>query len=182
MLLTEATENAATKPLLESWEANERMRHLPPLEWIVRKFDGDLRPRLDLLYGSFAALAADDPRRPAIEEQLRAVCRAIDRFAEATRHTNRNHAPAALGERIQWAIQHAVSNLNSLDPNLFGRRYPVQTHERSRAEPVYAALLTVICQIERLTKLVRDVDTDIDERLLAGLVTLETPLRREPIA
>ena len=177
MLLTEATENAAAKPLLETWASNERMRHLPPLDTLVRRLDVDVRRRVNELYASFAAAP-----NAAIEEQLRCVCRALDRLADAARHGRANHAPSAIGERLQWSLQHAVTSLSSVDANLFGRRYPVQTHERSRAEQIVGGFVALLCHVEKLTVLVREVDRGIDERLLDGLVVLQQPLRREAIA
>jgi len=182
MLLTEATENATTKPLLETWSGNERMRHLPAIDSLTRKLDSDVRGRMNELHASFAALQNDHPRRAAIEEQLRCLCRAFDRLADAARHGRGNHVPAAIGERLQWSLQHAITELNSVDPNLFGRRYPVQTHERSKAEPIVGSFVAMLCQLEKLTALVREADPAIDERLLTGLVVLDPPLRREPIA
>lgn len=181
MLSTEATENAAAKPLLETWSANERMRHLPPLDWIVRKLDGDVRRRINELYACFAALPNDHSRRPAIEEQLRCVCRALDRLADAARHARAAHTNA-IGDRLQASLEHAVSAARSVDANLFGRRYPVQTHERSKAEPVVGGLLVTLCNVDKLVTLIREVDPSIDERLLAGLVVLDQPLRREAMA
>jgi len=182
MLLTEATENAAAKSLLETWSANERMRHLPPLDAIARKLDGDIRRRCNELYASFAALPNDHARRAAIEEQLRCVCRALDRLADAVRHARSNLTPNAIGDRLQSSLEHAVSAVRSVDANLFGRRYPVQTHERSKAEQIVGGLVATLCHVEKLTALIREADPHIDERLLEGLVVLEQPLRAEPIA
>src|SRR5438132_6943403 len=111
MSLTEATERTAAKPLLETWESNERMRHIPPLEWIARKLDADLRPRIETLYGAFASMPGDDPHRPATEEQFRVLCKAIDRLADCARHSRTNHAPGPIGDRLRWSLQHAASNL-----------------------------------------------------------------------
>jgi len=171
---TEVTETAAAKSLLETWGKNERMRHVPPIEWIAGKLDIDLRRRFEKLHASYAALPAGDPRSGTLEGELRALGRAIDRLADVARYSRAtNHAPSELGARLQWGITHAVSCLNSLDPNLFGRRYPFQTFERSKAEPLYAALLVVIDHVHRLTNMIRFVDTGIDEALLEGLVRPE---------
>jgi hypothetical protein len=165
MLATEP----ATHSLLETWGKNEVMRHVPPLDWIVRKLDGDLRARIGKIVAVFTAMAPDDPRHGAIESDLRLLCRAIDRLADAARHTRgQNHAPSDLPSRLTWSINHAVSVLGGLDASLFGRRYPFQTHERSRSEPVYAALLVVIQAAERTLPLIRAIDPGIDERLLGG--------------
>jgi hypothetical protein len=183
IVATEVPGQAAPKTLLETWGKNERMRHTPPIEWIVQKVDGDLRRRIGLLHGSFAALPSDDSRWTAIEMQFRGFCRAIDRLTETARHGRpASQPPTELGARIDWSINAAVASLNSLDPTLFGRRYPFQTFERSKAEPLNGALLAVIDRLHRLTPAIRAIDPGIDERLLAGLVRLQEPLPEKAIA
>ncbi len=174
IVATDVTEVPVAKSLLETWGKNERMRHVPPVAWMVDKLEGDLRRRIERLCAPFAAFPAGDPRATAIDAELRALCRAIDRLADSARYSRAaNHAPSELVARIQWGITHAVSCLNSLDANLFGRRYPFQTFERSKAEPLYAALLVVIDHVHRLTNIVRFVAPQIDEVLLEDLVRLE---------
>ena len=182
MTLTEATEKPATKPLLEVWGRNEIMRHVPLLDTLVRKLDDDVRHRVEKLWVSIAMLSHDDPRRGPIEDHARALCRAIDRLAETARHTRMHQPPNDLGDRLIWSVNHAISCLNSLDPALFGRRCPFHTFERSKAEPVYGAMVAMLAHVRNLTAIVRTVDPDVDGRLLDGLVTLEQPLRRDPIA
>jgi hypothetical protein len=84
--------------------------------------------------------------------------------------------------RVHWALDQAVSCVKGLDADLVGRRFPVQTFERSKAEPLYAALLVVIVSMERLTPIVRQMEPRIDERLLEHLVTLQQPLDSRPMA
>jgi len=182
MLATDAEEAAAGRSLLETWAKNEPMRHVPSAEWMSWKVDQDLRRRIDILFSPYATLAADDPRHSPLENEFRALCRAIDRLSDAARHLRNTHPPHDLGDRVAWSLNQAVSSLNSLDPHLIGRRYPFQTLERSRAEPVYGALLVVIQRVERVLTLVRAIDRNVDEHLLDGLVQLETPLRPQPIA
>jgi hypothetical protein len=183
MTLTEATEKPATKPLLlEVWGRNEVMRHVPTLDWIVQKLDRDLRARIHTLYAPVASLAADDPRRATIEDLLRSVCRAVDRLGDTARHSRAGNPPNDLGDRLEWSIGHAVSCLNTLDANLFGRRCPFHSFDRSKSEAIYGALLAVISAVHRLATLVRTIDPDVDLRLLDGLVKLEAPLREEPMA
>ena len=178
-LATEPTEKVPAKSLLETWGKNERMRHVPPLGWITEKLDVDLRRRLDKLCASFGS----QPSSEAVDIQLRGVCRAIDRLADAAKFSrSATHAPTEIGARINWAINHAVSALGSLDANLFGRRYPFQTLERSKGETLYGALLVVIDHVHRLTALARAIDPRIDERLLEGLVVLQEPLREQRMA
>jgi len=182
MLATDAEEAAAGRSLLETWGRNEPMRHVPSAEWMAWKVDHDLRRRIELLFSPFARLAADDPHRPALESEFRALCRAIDRLADTARHSRNNHPPHDLGDRLVWALTQASSSINSLDPHLIGRRFPFQTAERSKAEPLYGALLVVIQHVGRVLTLVRAIDPGVDEHLLDGLVKLETPLRTQPIA
>ncbi|MDQ6800286.1 MAG: hypothetical protein M3041_05550 [Acidobacteriota bacterium] len=155
------------------------MRHVPALGSIIEKLDVDLRRRIDKLVASIGA----QPSNEAADFELRGLCRAIDRLADAAKFSRpTNHAPAEIGARIIWAINHAVSSLGSLDANLFGRRYPFQTLERSKGETLYGALLVVIDHVHRLTALARKVDPSIDERLLEGLVVLQEPLREQRMA
>jgi hypothetical protein len=158
------------------------MRHVPSAEWMSWKVDQDLRRRIELLFTPYMTLAHEDPRRGPLESELRALCRAIDRLADVARHNRNHHQPQDLGERIASSLSQAVSNLDSLDPHLIGRRFPFQSAERSKAEPLYAALLVVIQHVGRVLTLVRAVDPNVDEHLLDGLVRLETPLRTQPIA
>jgi len=167
---------------LETWGKNERMRHIPSVEWIVWKLDYDLRRRIDKLLVSFTAMAQDDPRCGAIEVELRALCRAIDRFTDCVRHGRLGHAPQDLSQHISWSISQAASALHSLDSALFGRRFPVQTHERSKGEAIYGALLVILDHVNRVTPLIRAVDPSIDARLYEDLVQLEQPLRETPMA
>ena len=157
-LATELTDKPATHSLLETWGKNERMRHVPTVEWIVDKLDHDLRRRINVL--------ATSPTNEAIDAELKAVGRTIDRLADMAKHSRSPvQAPAEIAARLDFAITHAISCLNSLDPNLFGRRYPFQTFERSKAESIYGALLIVIDRTHRVTELVRSVDRSVDERL-----------------
>jgi hypothetical protein len=168
---------------LEVWAQNERMRHIPPVSWMIEKVDGDLRRRIEMEVSVFDSLASADPRHQPIEEVLRGICDAFDDLAEAARHGRGPlHPPAEIAHRIPWSINTALSALRNVDASMFGRRQPFHTFERSPAEAVYAALLVVIQQIERAVPLIREIDPAIDERLNASLVRLEEPMRAEPIA
>ena len=158
-LATELTDKPATRPLLETWGKNERMRHVPAIEWIIDKLDRDLRRRISILSSS--------TMNEAIDAELKVLCRAIDRLGDAAKHGRAaTQPPAEIGARIDFAVTHAVSCLRSLDPTLFGRRYPFQTFERSKAEFILGALLVVIDRVHRVTELVRSADPTVDERLL----------------
>lgn len=170
--------------MLEQWPNNERMRHVPTLAWVVEKLDQDIRRRLDKLLVPWSDVHPGDPRHAPIEAELRAVCRALDRVA-AVAHRGRgghHHPPNDLTHRIRWSLDHALQNLHAADADTFGRRFPMQTFERSNAEPLWGSLLAVIQHVQKLVPLIREIEPDIDERLYEGLVNLIEPLRREPMA
>ncbi len=181
MVATEAKEPGSTPALQETWAKNERMRHVPRLEWIVQKLDVDLRRRLDLLTAPFLSLPHDDPRHLAIENELRGLCRSLDRLADMVRHARASHAPHELVPRTIWGLEQALASMRSIDAATFDHRFPFHTFERSRAEPTYAALLLVMAHVDRLLPLIRPLDPRLDERLLEGLVSLERPLPTEPM-
>ena len=60
ILATEVTpqpdEKPAALPPLEAWATNERMRHIPSLEWMIRKIDVDVRKRLEILLSPVGSL------------------------------------------------------------------------------------------------------------------------------
>ena len=148
MLATEEpTPPAPARPpapgLLEIHAQNERMRHIPPLAWIVQKLDHDLRRRIEKLWLPYADLAASDPRAP----------RAGGRVPRALplHRPRRPTSPAATAAtRIRPTTSAAASagpstrpspNLNAADADTFGKRLPFQTLERSNNEPLWAAML-----------------------------------------
>jgi hypothetical protein len=190
MLATETAENgapastpapAAALPL-EIHAQNERMRHIPSTDWIVRKLEGDVRKRMDLLVDVLRALPNDDPRHADLEGPLRAFCRCLDRLADAARHGRNNHAPNEIGAHLRWSLEHATANFRGIDAETFGRRAPFHHFDRSRAEPVYGALLAVLAALDRTFEIARPIDPSLDERLYAHLVQLDPPMRKEAIS
>lgn len=191
MLATEeeGTPTPAPAPrasLLENWAENERLRHIPPVSWLVEKIEGDLRRKVEKLWLPYSDLPAHDPRHAPIEAELRALCKSLDRVSDVAsrriRGNGHHHPPNDLRHRIDWSFSHAVASLTSMDAATFARRFPFQTFERSNAEPLWAAVLTVIDHTHRLIERVREIDPNIDERIYEELVRLAEPLRREPMA
>ncbi|MDP9192208.1 MAG: hypothetical protein M3P06_10960 [Acidobacteriota bacterium] len=177
------SEPVAHASLLESHSQNEHMRHIPALPWIVQKLDVDLRRRIEKLWLPYSDLAASDPRHPALEAEIRALCRAIDRVgAIARHHRGHPHPPNDLASRVTWTINQTVGTLTGADATTFGKRFPFQTFERSNSEPLWAAMLAVIQHVQKLVPMVREIEPDIDERLDEDLVQLIEPMRRDPMA
>lgn len=180
MLATEPTQAAAERApagaLQETWSTNEKMRHVPTVEWMLRRVDVHLRGTTRHLTDVFVRMAPDDPRRSAFESGLGGVIRGLDRVADVARYSRHNGTNGDVVQRLETALEHAVANLRSLDADLIGRRFPFQTFERSKAEPLYGALLQTMWATDRLLALGREVDPGLDERLLSGLVSLENPV------
>jgi hypothetical protein len=181
--VVQPAESEPPKPLLEQWHSNERMRHIPRVHWMADKLDGDIRTRIEHACAAIESVPSDDPRRTAAGEVERTLCRALERLAEVAKH-NRGalHPPNELSRHISWSVQHAIASLRSADDDLIGRRYPFQTFERSKGEPLYGALLAVIDATQRLVEAARAIDANLDAALLEGLVHLSVPLRTEPMA
>lgn len=187
MLATEepthpAPEGDSTALPLETHATNARMRHVPSAEWLAAKLDGDVRRRLETLWLAASNLEHDDPHFPAVERELRLLCRALDHVAGIARHHRGHpHPPSDLGQHLRWSIDHTLAALRAPDET-FARRFPFHTGERSNAEPLWGCFLKVLWHINRLTELAREFNPSVDERLLEGLVQLREPLRLEPIA
>lgn len=169
---------ATDHPLLETWSQNESMRHIPALPWMTQKLEVDIRRRAEKLVHAYTASATGHALQHQLEDAFKAFCRALHRLAETAKHARGNaHPPAGdLASRVTWSITHAVAHLNMIDGATFGRRFPVQTLDRSKAEPVYAAFLVVLRELDRIVTVTRQVDPGIDERLLEGLVVLQEPV------
>lgn len=168
---------------LESWPHNEPMRHIPSLSWIIQKIDGDVRRRTERLWSSYADLPFSNPAHAQLETEFRALCRALERTATMARHhRTTGHPPNELGARITWQLNDVVAALRSVSSETFGRRFPFHTGERSSGEPLWSSVLAAIQRVQKVVELVRTVDPEIDERMYEGLVQLQEPLRREPIA
>src|SRR5207247_4843484 len=118
MLATEPTAETEAKrttlPPLETWANNERMRHVPNVDWMIRKIDSDFRKRIATLAASFANLTSADPHYAPIEKEFRALCKAIDRLTDAAKPTRHNGNGGDLSSRIDNALTQAAASLRSV--------------------------------------------------------------------
>ena len=172
------TPSVATPAHFEQHASNELMRHIPSLAWLCEKLDGDMRRRIDRISASVEGHVT-----PEIEEELRALSRALDRLADAAKHIRNNgHGPNEPLPKLRWSLNHALTCLRLADAATFARRAPFHTFERSKSEAIYGAFLVVIDHLGRVLDVVRPIDPGIDERLYEGLVKFEEPMREQPIA
>jgi hypothetical protein len=183
MLATEQTTELESKPapspaLLEEHASNEPMRHIPTLGWMCDKLDTDVRRRLEKLSASIETHATAEA-----ENELRALCRALDRLADVAKHIRVNgHGPTDALQKLRWSLNHALSCLRLVDAATFGRREPFHHFDKSKSELIYGAFLVVLVHVQRVTIAVRAIDPAIDDHLNEGLVRLNEPLREQPIA
>ncbi|MFZ2491542.1 MAG: hypothetical protein WA208_08655, partial [Thermoanaerobaculia bacterium] len=68
--MTTTPDEAKPSSMLEIWSKNERMRHVPTIEWMMQKLDGDVRRRVQHILASFDSLPGDHERRGGIEAAL----------------------------------------------------------------------------------------------------------------
>lgn len=184
-LATEAkpSDDKAAHPGLERLATNERMRHVMTAEWMVRKLDDDLRRRLDVVLAPLADLGSGDPRRESADGALVSLARSLERLCEAAKpHSGTPHPPHDPVARVRAALNNAVSASRGVDASSFGRRAPFHNFDRSKSEPVYGCMLSVLSHYDRLVEAVRTIDNSIDEPLHAHLVTLQKPLDPRPMA
>ena len=165
---------ACARSLLEQWPQNERMRHVPPIPWIIQKLDQRRPPphreaARPLLRRRLERSAA----RGAGRRAARALPLARPRRLRRRTRPRHGHAPNDLAVEVRWSLDHAVQNLNAADADTFGRRFPMQTFERSNAEPLWGAMLAVIQHVQKLVPLIREIEPDIDERMYEGLVNAQ---------
>lgn len=160
------------------------MRHVPPMDWVLRKLD-DFRERVDKL--GWAAFDAGRPvsaeQRDEIQSALRLVVRAVDNLASLAR---RGPAPrTAAMDDVRLALDHAfmaaISVIRSIDAVSFNRRSSEVDFHRAPGEPILAAVLVVLAHIRRVEQLVERVNPDLREMLLSKLVVSEHPVNEETL-
>ncbi|MEO8216032.1 MAG: hypothetical protein ABI718_03010 [Acidobacteriota bacterium] len=168
--------------------AHTRMRHVPPLSFVMDKIDNDYRRRALLLYdavfersGNQASEALD-----IIAAEFASLCRCIERIGELTRHGRLHHGPHETPrDRIQRAIEFAMDGLKGTDGENFGRRETIHSFDKSDGETIYAALLVVGFHLRQLTEKAAVFDPDIYADLMAHSVVQRHPVNEEvlkPIA
>lgn len=160
------------------------MRHVPPLEWVLRKLD-ELRERADKLWWAAfdAGREVTAEQREEIELALRLVAKSLDSLACVARH-----GPAARSgpaEDVRLAVEHAFSAATNavrpLDALSFNRRSSEVDFNRAPGEQVLGGVLVVLAHMREVERLVERVNPDLREMLLARLVILEHPVNEETL-
>ncbi|HVT42754.1 MAG TPA: hypothetical protein VMT00_00010 [Thermoanaerobaculia bacterium] len=159
------------------------MRHVPPLEWVVRKL-GEYQQRAETLHWAAfeSGRQADAELLAAAEQELKHLAGSVGRLIEAaSRHPKEIRSPEGLRARLEHFFSRALGSVQALDPSRLVLRSHYTEFQRSQGELVFAALLVVGDSIRRLTPLVARINPDVYELLLANLVTLQHPVNEETL-
>jgi len=135
---------------LEQFGTTERMRHIPPVEDLIRRLDLEVRKTIRAI---FERGSVEKPEiSPEVESHLKRLCRSIERVAEIARHGKPMPSSPNTDTRgkLESATANAVGALSVLDRVHFTQRTPFNSFERSRAEMLHSAVLIVIKQTREL--------------------------------
>lgn len=135
---------------IEQFGTTERMRHIPPVEDLIRRLDLEVRKTVRAI---FERGTTEKPEISAgVDARLKRLCRSIERVVEIARHGKPMASPANADIRgkIESATANAVGALSTLDRVHFTERTPFNSFERSRGEMLHSAVLIVIRQTREL--------------------------------
>ena len=166
--------------------ATETMRHVPPIDYLIFKIDGEYREQVDKLYGAAfeAGKIVDPEKRGSIEAGFRSICRSLERLGEIASHhrAGAHHSPQeVLRSRLDHAFLQAMKGLTTVKADDFGRRAPENQFEKSSSESLLFNVLATGAQIRKLIPLVAAANPDIYEMLLNRLVVKEHPIDDETL-
>lgn len=157
---------------IEQFGTTERMRHIPPVEDLIRRLDLEIRKTIRALFerGSTEKPAIS----PEVEARLKRLSRSIDRVVEIARNGKPMSSPpnTDIRGKIESAMANAVGALSALDRVRFTQRTPFHSFDRSRGEMLHSAMLIVIRQTRDLVDEVATTYPAIRE-LIASVPPLE---------
>jgi len=135
---------------IEQFGTTERMRHIPPIEDLIRRLDLEVRKTIRAV---FERGSSEKPEiSAAVDAHLKRLCRSIERVVEIARHGKPMGSPhnADIRSKIESATANAVGALSALDRLHFTQRTPFNLFDRSRGEMLHSAVLIVIKQTRDL--------------------------------
>ena len=153
---------------LENRLQNEKMRHVPPIEFMLDRIEGDYARRLRILAETIEE-RQDAPERAEAESQTLAACRWMIRAAECATHSKLNaHPSGSLRYVVGEFVRVTVEALHRIDGELFRRRMPFHRFERSEGEAVYLSFTAISFHIQRAVETVSRFDPAIHEKLFGA--------------
>jgi hypothetical protein len=165
--------------------SGEVMRHVSPL--------GDMQKRLEVFQERAlrlhrAAFESGNAPVPGKDEQIRDgfrhLCHSLDRFCEGARQGKTRQHPEDLKQKLDHAFVGARNALSHFDSTAFVQRVHDTEFHRSPGELAGSGLAVVGDHLRRLVRQVAEVNPDVYELLLQGLVNQAEGLEqtRRPIA
>lgn len=168
---------------LSSPGGRERMRHVPPIEYLTYKIDVDYRARTDKLIRAFDGvrerLSADEQQ--AVASDLLGLARSLERMCDLLRGGRATHHPEEIRPRLESAFANATQAILSVNPQSFQLRVPENQFERSLGEQAFGAFLVITDHVKRATETVASVAPGVWETLLSGTVQQEHPVNEETL-
>lgn len=161
---------------IEQFGTTERMRHIPPVEDLIRRLDLEVRKTIRAI---FERGSTEKPEIPAgVEAHLKRLCRSIERVVEIARNGRPMSSPpnTDIRGKIESATANAVGALSALDRVHFTQRTPFHSFDRSRGEMLHSAMLIVIRQTRDLVDQVAQTYPAIRE-----LISATPPVEIRPI-
>lgn len=166
--------------------ATDRMRHVPPLDYLTFKVDIEFRDQIDKLYWAVyeSGKPLDASRTEGIEAGFHAVCKTLERLGDHARHHRPNthgQPQEILRSRLDHAFLQAMKGLGSIKAEEYGVRAPENHFDKSQGEALLMTMLAVGARIRKLIPLVAAVNPDIYEMLMSKLVTKQHPVNEETL-
>ncbi len=154
---------------MEQPETNENMRHIPTLDTMRRKIDGDLRANVEAAWqaGFGSNLDVDIQARQPVEQCLKKVCHWLEKFSEALRRSRGSGHHEPLRVRLDQAFAAALQAISNANPQTFRHRAPYHQFDRSRGECVVGALLAALRSGETAVEKALPLDSDIYMKILS---------------
>jgi antitoxin component HigA of HigAB toxin-antitoxin module len=167
---------------LENRLQNEKMRHVPSIEFMLDRIEREYARQLRIVAEAIEE-AFDAPERAAAETELLAACRWMIRAAECATHSKLHpHPPAALHNAVAEYVRVTVEALQRIDGELFRRRMPYHRFERSEGEAVYLSFTAISFHLQRAIETVSRFDRAIYEKLFGVGLDRLRPEMLQPIA
>lgn len=156
---------------LEDRNANEEMRQVLRVDFLIRKLELDLQPRGRVLVEALASLPSEihDNNEHALRaaKRLRSAAQCLLAGAAAIRHRQSAHTPEGDVTDVAFngAVRQLLDALNSVDKTAFRKREPFHHFVRSEGESVFTCLAGAASSLEEATEALGRVVPDLYERI-----------------
>lgn len=159
---------------IEQHGTTEKMRHVPPLEWLLERLRGAWRERLDKLAMATISATTEPPPSEEVREAellLRRICGWLQTLVQQIRGRRpERHSDSDLHVLLLYSMDQCTAALETLDSAAFRCRTPFHEFETSEGEAIYEQILIILALTGRLEEAVARFDPDISFRLMESLL------------